>query len=422
MSKLIDIVLLAFHSLRVHVVRSILTMIGIIFGVCSVSIMLAINAGAGKQSADLLRELGSTSIIFSSVKPSTGNSSTVSRGFSLFLYGIKHTTVSCLVNNIRDIDCYTTLHIGGHLYYAREDKQRMATVFGVEPKYAEVARPIMVQGRFISTIDMQQRNPHCVITAALARKAFKCENPLGKIIRLMDRPFKVVGVMQRLPKTLEDTSVSESDIPIFIPRTTEESMFSKMNVMSSQGNTVSEQVDVHQLIIKMRDEQAVIAATPIARRIIDKQQPNQDCAIKIPMELIEQRAAQRRLWDVLSFVIASVSLVVGGIGIMNIMLASVTERTKEIGVRRAIGAKKRAIVTQFLLEAVTMTMVGGVVGVTLGYLTPPYVGEYLNIVPIISISMLVIPFLMAIGVGVVSGLYPAIRAARLDPIEALRHE
>ena len=107
---------------------------------------------------------------------------------------------------------------------------------------------------------------------------------------------------------------------------------------------------------------------------------------------------------------------------MNIMLASVTERTKEIGVRRAIGAKKRAIVTQFLLEAVTMTMVGGLVGVALGYLTPPYVGEYLNIAPIISVSMLIIPFLMAIGVGVVSGLYPAIRAAGLDPIEALRHE
>jgi putative ABC transport system permease protein len=422
MGKLIDIVLLAFHSLRVHIVRSILTMIGIIFGVCSVSIMLAINAGAGKQSADLLRELGSNSIIFSSVKPSAGNSSTASKGFSLYQYGIKHTTVSCLVNNIQDIDCYTTLHIGKQFYYAREDKQSMATVFGVEPKYADVANPVIVQGRFISNMDMEQRNPYCVITSTLARNAFKCENPIGKIIRLKDRPFKVVGVMKRLPKTLEDTNISESDIPIFIPRTTEESMFSKMNVMSSQGNTVSEKVEVNQLIIKMKNEQAVMDAAPIARRIIDKQQPKNDCSIKIPKELIEKRAAQRKLWDLLSFVIASVSLIVGGIGIMNIMLASVTERTKEIGVRRAIGAKKRDIIIQFLLEAITMTTCGGLIGVALGYFTPPYVGDYLNIVPIISMSMLILPFFMAIGVGIVSGLYPAIRAAGLDPIEALRHE
>ncbi len=422
MGKLIDIVFLAFHSLRVHIVRSILTMIGIIFGVCSVSIMLAINAGAGKQSADLLRELGSNSIIFSSVKPSAGNSSTASKGFSLYQYGVKHTTVSCLVNNIQGIECFTTVHIGKQYYYAREHKQLMATVFGVEPKYAEVASPIMVKGRFISEIDMMQRNPYCVITSTLARDAFKCENPLGKIIRLRNRPFKVIGVMKRLPKTLEDMNVSESDLPVFIPRTTEESMFSKMNVMSSQGNTVSEKVEVNQLIIRMKDEQAVINAAPIARRIIDKQQPKNDCAIKIPKELIEKKAAQRKLWDLLSFVIASVSLVVGGIGIMNIMLASVTERTKEIGVRRAIGAKKRDIIIQFLLEAITMTTLGGLIGVALGYFTPPYVGDYLNIVPIISMSMLILPFFMAIGVGIISGLYPAIRAAGLDPIEALRHE
>ncbi len=422
MGKLLDIVLLAVHSLRVHIVRSILTMIGIIFGVCSVSIMLAINAGAGKQSADLLRELGSNSIIFSSIKPSAGSSSSSSKGFSLYQYGIKHTTVACLVNNIRGIDCYTIIHIGKQFYYAREDNQRTATVFGVEPKYAEVANPKMIQGRFISEIDLRERNPYCVITSTLARDAFGCEHVLGKVIRLMDRPFKVVGVMQRLPKTLEDMNVSDSDIPIFIPRTTEEAMFSKMNVMSSQGNTVSEKVEVSQLIIRMKDEQAVIDAAPIARRIIDKQHPKRDCAIKIPMELIEKRAAQRRLWDLLSFVIASVSLVVGGIGIMNIMLASVTERTKEIGVRRAIGAKKRDIITQFLIEAVTMTTAGGVIGVALGYFTPPYVGRYLNIVPIVSVTMLILPFFMAIGVGLISGLYPAIRAAGLDPIEALRHE
>ena len=142
----------------------------------------------------------------------------------------------------------------------------------------------------------------------------------------------------------------------------------------------------------------------------------------MPVELIEQQRKQRRLWNIMFFTVASISLLVGGIGIMNIMLASVTERTREIGIRRALGAKRSDIVVQFLIEAVTLTTVGGLTGILLGFAVPPVVQSVLNIPALLPAATMIIPFVMAVVVGLISGLYPATRAAKLDPIIALRHE
>ena len=155
---------------------------------------------------------------------------------------------------------------------------------------------------------------------------------------------------------------------------------------------------------------------------MEKNHAKPEYAIMIPLKLIEAKAAQQKIWNMVFFAIASISLIVGGIGIMNIMLESVTERTREIGVRRALGAKKSEIVIQFLVEAMMMTMLGGLIGVIIGYFVPPMLKDIVEVMPIVSVPMLIGPFLMAIGVGVLSGLYPARRAASLDPIDALRHE
>jgi putative ABC transport system permease protein len=172
----------------------------------------------------------------------------------------------------------------------------------------------------------------------------------------------------------------------------------------------------------MTDDRSVLNGANIARSLLARHHEEEDYEVTVPLELIEQRKKQQRLWNIMFLMIASISLVVGGIGIMNIMLASVTERTREIGVRRALGAKRRDIITQFLVESVTLTTVGGLVGIGIGMLVPWLVEATLALKTIVSPATLLLPLCMAIIVGLVAGLYPAMRAARLDPIVALRHE
>ena len=194
-------------------------------------------------------------------------------------------------------------------------------------------------------------------------------------------------------------------------------------MIRTQGNWSAEKVEVSQIILQMTDEKAVVRAAPVIRSLLSRYHENTDYNITVPLELIEQQEKQAELWNFMFLAIASVSLLVGGIGIMNIMLASVTERTREIGIRRALGAKRRDITIQFLIESVTLTTLGGLGGIiTGGLLVPWIVQNILEFRTIITPVTLLLPFFMAAIVGLISGLYPATRAAKLDPIVALRHE
>jgi putative ABC transport system permease protein len=420
MGKIVDIILLALHSLSVHLVRSGLTMLGIVFGVCSVSIMLAIQTGASKEAQEKLSILGSSNVIINSIEPAKETSNL--RGQAevvLKKYGIQYRDIKCIVDNVPGVRDYATVHKVKLRYYCPEDRKRYSLVMGVTPNYADILNLRMAKGRFISTVDMLHRKSYCVITKTLARKAFQCMNPVGKTIRLRGQPFEIIGVVDYIPSKL---GISEEDIPIFIPKTTKESRFGQTNINWHEGTMTSEDVQVDQLILQMEDESAVLAASGVIRSIMEKNHDKLEYAIMIPLKLIQAKAEQQKIWDMIFIAIASISLIVGGIGIMNIMLASVTERTREIGVRRAMGAKKIEIVMQFLIEAMLMTTLGGLVGVILGYFIPPLLKDIVDVTPIVSVPMLIGPLLMAVGVGVVSGLYPARRAASLDPIEALRHE
>ena len=421
MGKLLDIILLAMHSLSVHLVRSGLTMLGIVFGVCSVSVMLAIQTGASKEAQEKLSVLGSNNVIMNSIEPAqeTSGGRSGQGGLTLKKFGIKNRDIKCIIDNVPGVVDYATVHNVKLRYYCAEDRNRLSLVMGVTPNYANILNLRISQGRFITSVDMLHKKPYCVITRTLARKAFKCLNPVGKTIRLKGQPFDIVGVIDYIPSKL---GISEEDIPIFIPKTTKEGKFGQININWYDGKMTSEDIQVNQLILQMKDESAVIEAAPIVRSIMEKNHDKLEYAIMIPLKLIQAKAAQQRIWDMIFFAIASISLIVGGIGIMNIMLASVTERTREIGVRRALGAKKRDIIVQFLVEAITMTTLGGLIGVVIGYFVPPLLKDVVNVTPIVSVPMLIGPFLMAVAVGIISGLYPAGRAAALDPIEALRHE
>jgi len=418
--KIADITGLGLHSLLVHLGRSALTALGIVFAVWSVIAMLAINEGFSFEAQQSLRELGSDNIIIRSRKPPNmeAKASGASRG--ALSYGVTRADVRRLRTNIPNVQLCVTAHRTLKYGY-RPGKQLSVTVIATEPTYAQVARTDMVAGRFITAADVLRMKPHCVITQGLARRMFVYEDPIGQTIKLASEPFIVVGILAQLPPTLAGEE-GETGNHVIIPSSTGQKRFGDYSVMFGIGGGTAELVEVSHVILQMEDDQAVLDGARIARSLLRRYHDDEDYSVTVPLELIEQRKKQRFLWNVMFFTIASISLVVGGIGIMNIMLASVTERTREIGVRRALGAKRRDIVTQFLVESVTLTTVGGLLGILIGLLVPSLVSWVLKLTTIITLWTLALPLGMAVGVGLIAGLYPAMRAARLDPIVALRHE
>ncbi len=419
-NKAADIVRLGLHSLRTHKVRSVLTSLGIIFGVFSVIAMLAINEGFSYEAQKSLRELGSDNIIIESVKPPQGASSASGQSWGVLHYGLLYSDVEALRGSLGGILRCVTVH--RNLKFARANGKNLnVSVIATEPAYADVARVDITRGRFIGSVDMLRHKPHCVITDALADRLFPCTNPLGKTLRLAGEPFTVIGTLRQLPRSLAG-STGDAGNYVIIPLSTDGSRLGKFTIMGGMGGYTFEKVEVSQIILQMADDQAVIHGAEIARQLLNRTHEKQDFGITVPLELIKQMQKQRWLWNFMFFTIASVSMLVGGIGIMNIMLASVTERTREIGIRRALGAKQRDIIVQFMVESVTLTTAGGLVGIGIGMLIPYAVGKMLELVTIVTATTLIIPFVMAVGVGLISGLYPALRAAKLDPIVALRHE
>jgi putative ABC transport system permease protein len=419
--KVSDIVLLSLHSLAVHKVRSGLTMLGVIFGVCSVIIMLAINEGSSYESQLVFRELGSDNIIVNSVKPPAEESQASADRRRLFTYGLTDDDVVRLEENVPNIVRCVVVH--RTVKYAHVGPKNLTVdVFATEPEYAKVARVEMAEGRFITEAeDLSPPKAHCVLAEPLARRLFPCEQALGKSIRLGGEPFTVVGVLARLPAAMAGDAGSSGNY-VVIPLEVERGQFGRTTMIAAQGQFTREKVEVSQIVLQMTDEQAVVDGARVVRSLLERFHDNQDFYVKVPVELIEQRKRQDAIWKFMFLAIASISLVVGGIGIMNIMLASVTERTREIGIRRAMGARQRDIMVQFLVESVALTVVGGLVGIGIGLLAPWAVQSFLGKRTIVTAITLLLPFVMSVVVGLVSGLYPAFRAAKLDPIVALRHE
>jgi len=418
--KMADIMGLGLHSLFVHLARSALTALGIVFAVWSVIAMLAINEGFSRKAQETLRELGSDNIIIESRKPADTQAKATAQSHGALTYGLKHADVTRLRDNIPGVRQCVSVHRTLKYGY-RPGRNLTVSVIATEPTYERVARTEIVAGRFLSAADVLRHKPYCVITQSLARRMFAYANPLGQAIRLANEPFIVVGVLARLPRALAGEG-GDSGAHVIIPITTGKTRFGEYTVMFGTGGGTAEMVEVSQVILQMASERQVLHGAQIARNLLNRFHEDDDFDITVPLELIEQAEKQRALWNRMFLIIASVSLIVGGIGIMNIMLASVTERTREIGVRRALGAKRRDIITQFLVESITLTTVGGLVGIGVGMLVPKLVAGMLQIEADIAATMVLLPLGMAVAVGLVAGLYPALRAARLDPIVALRHE
>lgn len=408
MSKIFATVLLSFRSLALHKLRSGLTILGIIFGVASVITMLAVGEGTSSAAQESIRQLGSNNIIIDSVKKESENASGV------MTYGITYLDLERIQETIPNIEESVRQRLyEGEVRFTEytEDAKVVACDAGIF-KVKDIA---IKKGRALSSFDLTNRNNVCVIDGALAKKLFPYQDPLSHKINFKRSYYQVVGVTD-----VANEFQKSGDYTVYIPFSSAVSNYGELTVKMTTSSFEREKVDIHQLILQLPDTPAVYSAYHRLNRIMNYGHEVGDFSIKVPIKLLEKAEETKRMFSMLLGSIAGISLLVGGIGIMNIMLATVSERTKEIGLRRAIGAKKRDIVIQFMTEAIVLSLIGGVAGVLLGVFLPYVITQTAGIETVVSPTAVIIAFIISGFTGVIFGSYPAIKSANLSPIDALK--
>lgn len=438
---------LGVKSLLLHPMRSFLTIIGIFIGVTAVIWLLAFGEGISQEAQRQIESLGAENIIVRTVKPpenSGGNFRSVTQ------YGLTREEHRLLDSTIPTVESALPIRelVKQFAYTGNANVKPIdGRLVGCTPEYQEVTRLTIDRGHFLTSSELERNASVCVIAARLAERLFPSEDPINKQLFLPENKerYKIVGVLKHREATAAiGGSLAAQDFSqdVYIPITTMKQRIGDMVTKQSAGSFSREHFELSQVTIRVKDVEDVPRTAKLVENTLKRDDPNrQDIAVVVPYELLEQAEAQRLMILGFMVLIAGISLLVGGVGIMNIMLATVTERTREIGIRRALGANRGDIVRQFLVETVALSFCGGLIGVLLG-LVGPYVFKGLRwlietyspesfqgMPPAIQVmEPTIVPisvpaaFFIAVAVGVVFGIYPAIRAAQMDPIEALRHE
>jgi putative ABC transport system permease protein len=417
---------LAWKSLWLHRLRSLLTVLGIVFGVCSVIAMLAIGEGASYEAQEQINNLGSQNVILRSVKPAEQQKVSDQGNQSYVLqFGLTYTDLSRLRATIPGVQILVPSRIMRD-YVWNVSRRVDCDIHGTVPWYPTMRNHRVARGRFFTDADMQGAAPVCVLGAEMVDALFPLSSPLGNDVRVGGNYYRVIGVMEPRGRGVKGpetpAAAKEAAYQMYVPIETAKARYGEILMKLRSGSFQAERVQLHEITVKVDDSSRVVAVADAIRELMKRHHKKTDYEVIVPLELLKRAERTKQIFNIVLGSISAISLLVGGIGIMNIMLATVTERTREIGIRRALGARRRDIVTQFLVEAVLLSGAGGIFGVALGIAVPLLVTYFAGMKTIITLWSPPLAFSISALVGIAFGLYPALRAAEMDPVEALRHE
>jgi putative ABC transport system permease protein len=408
-----ELLLMGIEGLRVHRLRSMLTMLGIIFGVAAVIAMLSIGEGAKREALAKYKVLGVNNIIVRDKALSQKDLEEVRAKFSKGLSLSDADAIKKIVPTVNLVAPQAEYKTEAHF----EDLTSAVTVVGVTENYGEILNFIPSKGTFINPDQHARQLRVCVLGDDVAKKLFPVQDPIGKKVKLDDQWFEVIGIMgskSLFTETVGELASRNLNQDVYIPLSSFLRRFTKTNLIASE---------IDQLTIRVPDSDKLLESAAVIRRIIERRhRDNDDFDIVIPYELLKQEEKESRIYNMVLGSIAAISLVVGGIGIMNIMLATVLERTREIGIRRSLGARRKEILQQFLIEAVGLSLSGGLIGIFLGITMSLIINTFAEFSTVVTPISVIVAFGVSGAVGIIFGTFPAKNAANINPIEALRYE
>jgi putative ABC transport system permease protein len=401
----------ALANLAVHKLRSSLTMLGMIFGVGAVIAMLSIGAGAEKQALEMIERLGLRNVILRSKEMKDEELEEIRKKSQ----GLSWRDAQAIQEAVPGVELVAArISIEPYKVLSANAKTK-AKVYGVSYRQAEISRLRVSEGRFLDALDERDHAQVCVIGPGVRRDLFGYGPALGSDLKVNDVWLSVVGVLQDEggASAFQGVQLGATASEIYVPVTTASRKFDRPPLKAP----------LDELIVRLKAETEPRSTSSFVRDLVDRIHGGAgDFDLVVPEALLEQSRKTQRLFSIVMGCIASISLLVGGIGIMNIMLATVLERTREIGVRRAVGARRLDIRNQFIIESFSISALGGVLGIAVGLLIAKAVAAYAGWPTVVTIASIVLSTGVSIAVGLASGIYPAVRAAELDPIDALRYE
>jgi putative ABC transport system permease protein len=401
----------AVNNLAAHKLRSALTMLGMIFGVGAVIAMLSIGAGAEKQALEMIERLGVRNVILRSKEMKDEELEDVRKKSQ----GLSWRDAQAIEDAVPGVELVAgRLEVEPYKVLSATAKTK-AKVYGVSFRQAEISRLRLAEGRFLDGLDERDHAQVCVIGPSVRRELFGYGPALGGELKVNDVWLTVVGVLldEGGASAFEGVSLGATAKEIYLPVTTASRKFDRPPLKAP----------LDELIVRLKATADPRATATVVQELVGRIHGGAaDFELVVPEALLEQSRRTQRLFSIVMGCIAGISLLVGGIGIMNIMLATVLERTREIGVRRAVGARRMDIRNQFVIESFSISAMGGVLGIAVGLLIAKAVAAYAGWPTVVTLASIVLSTGVSIAVGLASGIYPAVRAAELDPIDALRYE